>query len=284
MAKSIWAGSLALGLVNIALKAYKATDDPSSETATRQLHGACNTPVNQKRVCPTCDVEVPFDQLVKGVEIADGKFVILTDEDVKAIRAESSETIAIERTVPIGAVDSLYIDSTYYLAPDGKGAAASFVMLREALAQKGKMAIGHLAIYGREHLVGIRPIGQLLAMQMLRSHDEVRNIEEVPGLTLVPSTVDKAQVALAGQLLDMYAGDFDPTAHEDSYVVAFKALVEAKTNGTAAPAAASKPMAQVVDIMEALKASLATGKNVKAKAPKAKMAKASDKVKAKKAS
>lgn len=264
-AHAIWTGRLSVGLVTVGVKAYKSCDEPDAETSLRQLHNACSTPINQKRHCEKCNVEIPYADIVKGYENPDGSFVVLTADELKAIKAPSTDTIAVTEFVPVADIDPIYVSATYYLTPD-KGQTNGYATLAAAMTKKRVAAQGRLSIYGREHNVTVRPFGAGLVLQLMRTVTEIRDARELPN-AIAPGavTVDPAQVKLAEQLLDMYAGKFDATDYEDEYLKAFKALVDAKKQGAVpfvAPAAKVAPATP--DLMSALKASLDAASRTKA--------------------
>lgn len=262
-ARSIWSGTLSLGIVSVGVKAYKATDEPSAETSMRQLHGTCNHPINQTIHCNHCKTDIAYSDIVKGVEVAKDTFVVLSKEELDSIRPDSTETIVVESFIDVASIDPLYVASSYFLAPD-KGQAQAYVLLHAAMVQKGKAAQARFTIYGREHIATIRTMGSGLVLQLMRSKNEVRDMSVLPTFVAPGAVlVDPAQLALAGRLVDMYAGTFDVTQYEDQYVADFKALVASKVAGQPVPVKAGTVAApKTVDLMAALKASLAV------KAPK----------------
>lgn len=260
-ARSIWAGTLSIGLVNVPVKAYKATDEKEDALKMRLLHRGCSKTVNQTMHCSTCNKSVDWADIVKGVAQEDGTFVPLTKEELDTIRPEKSDAIVVERFVPKEqVVDSLWIETTYYLVPDGKAALSGFATMLAAMEKTGRAAQGMLTIYGREHVVSILPSGSILKLQLMRTKALVRDSSELPNY-VAPNAikVDATQLKLAEQLVASLADDFDPTDYEDSYVEDFEKLVAAKKAGTAAPSKAAKTApAASGDLMSALKASLDT--------------------------
>lgn len=272
-ARSIWKGALSVGLVQVGVAAYKATDDATDATRKKWLHAGCLTPIGQKKTCVTCGVaELALSDIVDGVEQADGRFVLVTKDEIAAIKAPSSDTIAVEAFVPAADIDAIYIASTYYVGPSTPTPA--FALLREAMRARGVVMTGRVSLYGREHQVALRPLGQVLAMHLLRTDEDVRATEEIPGFANLSAPVDPAQLALADQLLALYAGTFDPMAYEDQYVKAFHALVAAKAAGTPVPVVPTTAQPAPMDVMEALKRSLAAVPATVVKIPKATKAKA----------
>jgi DNA end-binding protein Ku len=269
-ARSIWKGNLSFGLVSFPVKLYKATDDANTETAMRMLHGVCNHPINEKKVCAHCATDVAYGDVVKGVEQADGTFVVLTKDELDSIKPATGESIAIEHFIDANSIDPLYVDASYFLAPD-KGAAEGFATMHLAMRDKGAAGQARFTIYGRERIVTLRPLAGGFVLQLMRSKEQVRDIAVLPTY-IAPGavTVNPDMLALAGQVIDgMRAGAPDYTDYEDSYVAEFKALVNAKATGAALPVKASAPAPKAVDLMAALKASLAKGATAPTKAVKA---------------
>lgn len=258
--RSIWTGTLSFGLVSFGVKAYKATDEPNAETSMRQLHNACAHPINQKTVCFHCDpagATVPYSDIVKGVE-QDGAFIVLSKEELDSIKPESSESIAVEAFIDAVSIDPLYVANSYFLAAE-KGQQEAFVLMQAAMVEKGKVAQARMTIYGREHIVTIRPMGSGLVLQLMRSKNEVREMDNLPTYIAPGAVAVKPEMlALANGVVDMLSTAApDYTEYEDAYVTDFKALVASKASGVALPVKVVKASAPKGDLMAALKASLA---------------------------
>lgn len=255
-----------LGLFGFPVKVYKANNDPKEGVSFRQLHGACAHPINLVKRCGTCDVDVPHNELVKGIEVEGGSFLTFTDEEIKALKPEAAGAISIDGYVPDGEIDAAYLDGTVYLlAPDrgknGKGDCASFVTWRDALA--GRWAIAKVVMYGREHVVAIRATDRLLALHFLRTHDEIRAVADVPGYGTVPESSTPEHKALMGQLIAAKRIHLDDVVLEsDAYADAVKALIASKTDGTPVPVTSETPVATGTtdSLLTMLKASLAASK------------------------
>src|SRR5262245_42571919 len=163
-ARATWKGFLKVSLVNIPIKVFPATES-SSTLSFNQLHGECQTRIQQKRWCPTCNKEVANTELVKGYEFEKGRYVVMTEEDIEKVRPTSTRVIDLVQFDDAGALDPMYVDRTYYLAPDRKTAGAAgdaFAGMREAM--QGKIGIGKVGLYGREYVVAIKPKGRGLVM------------------------------------------------------------------------------------------------------------------------
>src|ERR671939_191481 len=153
-ARATWKGFLKISLVNIPIKVFPATES-SGTISFNQLHGECQTRIQKKRWCPSCDREVPNSEIVKGYEFQKGRYVVVTEEDIAKVKVESTRVINLVEFADDTAIDPMYVDRTYYLAPDGKVAAEAFAVMREGM--RGKAGIGKVALYGREYLVAVKP-------------------------------------------------------------------------------------------------------------------------------
>jgi DNA end-binding protein Ku len=281
-ARSVWTGTLSFGLVSFGVKAYKATDEPNAETSLRQLHRSCNHPINQVTRCLHCNTDVPYSDIAKGFENPDKTFTVLSKDELDSIKPATADVIAIETFVPADSIDPLYIDASYFLAPE-KGQAEAYALIHAAMVEKGKVAQSRLTIYGREHIVILRPLGSGFVLQLMRSKNEVRDMSVLPTYVAPGAVVlNPAMLALAGQVVDTYTGTFDVTEYEDAYVKDFKSLVASKQSGTPLAPKTAAPVAPKTDLMAALKASLSANAAKSTKtpvvkatvAPKAKKAKA----------
>ena len=260
--RTIWNGSISFGLVNIPVGMALATKPAArqSDVSFRMLHRECGTPIKNKRWCPEHDREVSNDEIVKGWEVAKGQFVIVDDADLEALQtADDTRTIEITRFVSLGEVDPIYFDRTYFLAPaDAAAQRRPYVLLLEAMKETGMAAVGKFVRQGAEHFCLIRPKGDALALETLFLAEDVRSeaeIEEAVG----EIAVNDAELELARQVIGSLVGEFDPAELESEYRRDLRALLEAKLAGEeiAVPAAAEEPTAPVVDLMEALRASVA---------------------------
>lgn len=271
-ARSIWKGMLSVGLVSVPVKLYKATDDRDEETAMRQLHGTCSTPINQFMRCMTCNVDVPYADIVKGVEQAKGVFVVLSKDEIASIRAKTTDHIAVEAFVPLAQVlNPLWVETSYYLTPDGQAGRLSFVTVREAMVSQNRAMQGLLTIHGRERVVTIVPsAGGGLTLQTMRTKSLVRDKQELPNFVAEGAqSVEREHLKLAEQLVKSMTADFDPTDYEDGYAESFRTLVAAKAAGTPMVNLTPNVTVPTADLMQALRASLTatapkTQKKVKA--------------------
>ena len=179
-ARATWKGYLKISLVNIPIKVFPATES-SGSISFNQLHGECQTRIQQKKWCPHCDREVPNSEIVKGFEFEKGRYVIMSDEDLEKVRPESTRVIDLVQFPDAASLDPMYVDRTYYLAPDGRVAADAFAVMRDGM--QGKIGIGKLALYGREYLVAVRPFERGIVMHTLHHAAEMRGIDRSTNCT-----------------------------------------------------------------------------------------------------
>src|SRR5512134_299736 len=261
--RTSWNGSLSFGLVSIPVGLAPATKPAArqSDVSFRLLHRECATPIKQKRWCPTHDREVTQDEIVRGFEIAKGQFVVVEDADLEAIeRSDDSRSIEITRFVQEDVVDPVYFDRTYFLVPASASAQRRpYVLLLEAMRQTGTAAIGRFVRAGRESLCLVRAKDDALALETLFLAEDVfsqAEISEAVGET----DVKDSELELARQVIDSLAGDFEPSELASEYRRDLRAMLEAKMRGEELAVPEPVEVAPVVDLMEALKASVAAAK------------------------
>jgi DNA end-binding protein Ku len=265
-ARPTWKGYLKISLVNIPIKVFPATD-AGATLSFNQLHGECQTRIQQKRWCPQCNREVPNSEIVKGYEFEKGRYVIVSEEDFDQVRPESTRVIDLVQFADAAAIDPMYVDRTYYLAPDGSMAAEAFAVMRDGM--QGKVGVGKLALYGREYLVAVRPHGKGIVMHTLHHAAEIRSIEAVEELNAVPAKVKPEEMKLARQVISTFEQPLDLASYRDEYRDGLQKIIDAKIAGEEVVAAAAPDAPpKVVNLMEALKKSLdavSTGKKKTAK-------------------
>jgi DNA end-binding protein Ku len=253
--RTIWNGSISFGLVNIPIGLALATQ--RSDVAFRTLHRECGTPIKQKRWCPLHEREVEPDELVKGWEVAKGEFVLVEESDLESVALQRSQAIDILRFVRLQDVDPVYFDRTYYLSPASADAARRpYVLLLRAMQESGMAAVGKFVLWGKENLCLIRPQGDTLAMETLFFADDVRSKSEIEE-AVEATKVQKAELALAGQVIESLVGEWDPADFENEYRRDLKAMLDAKLAGEAIKRPEPVPETPVVDLMEALRRSVA---------------------------
>jgi DNA end-binding protein Ku len=274
--RTIWNGSISFGLVNIPVGMALATKPAArqSDVSFRMLHRECGTPIKNKRWCPQHDREVANDEIVKGWEVAKGQFVLIEDSDLEALEtADDSRTIAITRFVELDQVDPIYFDRTYFLAPaDAVAQRRPYVLLLEAMKETNTAAVGKFVRQGAEHFCLIRPKGNALALETLFLAEDVRSQAEIEE-AVEEIDVKDAELELARQVIGSLAADFDPQELVSDYRRDLKALLEAKLAGEEIKAPEPvEEKAPVIDLMEALKASVAEAQGKKPAAKKTKAA------------
>jgi len=256
-ARSVASGTISFGLVSIPVKVFPATQ-ASSAISFNMLHATDGSRLKQQYVCAKDGQVVPREETVKGYEFAKDRYVTFTAEEIKALDEIASQAIDIAEFVPAAEVDPVYFDKAYYLGPD-KGGARAYRLLAEALTRSGKAALGRYAARGKQYLVLIRTKGHRLVMQQLLYADEVRSTEEIE---LDEIELKEPEVQLALQLIEQTASTdgFHPERYQDSVKKRVEEAIERKVAGQEIHAVAPEPQAQVIDLMEALKASIGAGK------------------------
>lgn len=263
--QTMFKGAISFGLVNIPIKMFTATEE--KDVRFRSLHKKCHTPIKYKKVCPLCNEEVSPDDIVKGFEYEPGKFVIVTDEDLESAKAEvQARTIEIVDFVSLTEIDPIYYEKTYYLAPQPEvsSSAKAYSLLRDAMNESGRIAIARITIRNKQTLCALRVYSGVLALETIYYPDEIRPVAEIPAL---PGEVkaDAREMDIAKQLIDNLTAKFDASKYTDEYREALRGIIEAKIAGREVVAQPEAPESNVIDLMEALKASIE--KTQKEKAP-----------------
>jgi len=266
-ARPLWKGSLKLSLIAIPIRVFPATDS-ASDVSFRQIHQTCGNPIKLRKWCPVCEVEVGAEELAKGYEFQKGQFVLIDADDIKAVRPVTTHTIAIAQIVEGTRVDPLLIEKPYYVAPDNQAAGSAFAVIRDALGDRA--AVGKVALHGREFLVALRARESGIVMYTLRHGTEVRALSGIGELEYAQATVKKEELKLAQQILTSFESAADLSVYHDDYEDALRAMIDAKVAGHAIVAPEEPAQPKVVNLMEALRRSLAEvkagGKPAKARA------------------
>jgi DNA end-binding protein Ku len=262
-ARSIGSLTVSFGLVAIPVKLYTATQSANT-ISFNLLHKTDGSRLKQQYLCQKEGVVVERDDIVKGYEFAKDQYVRFTPEEIKALEEVGSHAVEISEFVPIESVDPVYYDKTYYLAPD-KGAAKPYALLTEALKQSGRCAVGRWATRGKGYIVILRPIGDVLAMQQLHYAADVRPASEVE---IPKPDVKPAELKLAQQLIDQQAAaGFDPTAFKDETRARIEAAIQKKVEEGTEISVTERPAegeGKVIDLMDALRASLERSESARA--------------------
>lgn len=253
-ARSIGSATISFGLVSVPVNLYSSSESAAS-VSFNMLHTTCGSRLKQQYVCSKEGTVVEKDEIGKGYEFAKGQYVLFSAEEIKALDEKATNTIDIAEFVPLAAVDRIYLEKLYYLGPD-KGGERAYRLLCEALAATGRAALGQYSARGKQYLALVRPMGDLLVMEQLHYHAEIRSAADVPR----PETAVKdAELALARQLIDQSAADeFHPENYRDTVRERVLEAIQRKVDGQEITAEATEaPQTKIIDLMDALKASLA---------------------------
>jgi len=253
-ARPIGSATISFGLVSVPVKLYSSAESAAA-VSFNMLHKACGTRLKQQYTCPKDGVIVEKDDIAKGYEFSKGQYVLFSPEELKTLEEKATNSIDIAEFVPLNEVDRIYLEKVYYLGPD-KGGDRAYRLLGEALRETGRAALGQYAARGQQHLVLVRPMDGVLVMEQLHYADELRPASEVP---LGDGEVKPTELALAKQLIEQTATDeFHPERYSDQVRTRVLAAIQQKVEGqeiTAEPA--EETGGKIIDLMEALKASLA---------------------------
>ncbi len=255
MPRAMWKGAISFGLVTIPVAVYPATEEKTLRF--NQLHDEDGGRIRYKRVCEKDGEEVTFEHIVKGYEVDKDRYVILTDEDFDQVPVTSSRAIDIVQFVDLDEIDPVLFKKSYYLVPDETGAKA-YALLREAMTQDGRVGIAKVSFRDREHLAALRFKDDAFVLETMYWPDEVREADF--GGVDVHIDVRDQELAMARQLIDSLASEWSPEGFADEYREALMRIVEAKLSGQEIEVVEAEPTAKVVDLMEALKASVAAAK------------------------
>lgn len=258
MPRSIWSGAISFGLVNVPVKMFTAVRQ--KDVHFNQMHAKDGGRIKQKRVCSIDGEEVPYEEIAKGYEIADGQYVMIDPDELDALDPVATHTIDITDFVDLEAIDPLFYDKSYYLVPDERGG-KPYRLLLEAMRDAGKVGIAKVVMRTKEYLVAVRPLDEALVITMLNYADEVVPQEELGDLPDRRTDVSDRELKMAQQLIDSLSAEWDPEQYRDNYREKVLELIEKKAEGQeiVAPPEVEKP-APVIDLMAALEASLAAAK------------------------
>jgi len=274
MPRPIWTGAISFGLVNVPVKLYTAVDRKA--VRFNQLNAKTGSRIAQKRVDSSTGEEVPYEDIVKGYEIAPDRYVVIEPSDLEAIEPKKTRMVEIEDFVDLSEIDPIYYDHPYYLVPD-KGADKAYKLLLEAMRETDKVALGKVVLRSKEYLVAVRPKGDLLALETMLFADEVVPPESLDDALPGEVEAGERELKMAKQLVESLSGPFEPEKYSDEYREAVLQLIENKAEGKAIAVQPSEEPQPVPDLMAALEASIAEAKQRKTepkkKAPKGKKAK-----------
>ncbi len=256
MPRAIWSGAISFGLVNVPVKLYSATSPKT--VRFHQLSSKTGVRIKQKRVDPSTDEEVPYEEIVKGYEVTPETYVLIEPDELEALDPKATKTIDIEEFVDLVEIDPIYYDHNYYLAPRAGGAKA-YRLLLDAMREAGKVGIGRVVLRSKQQLCALRPTGDVLTLTTMLFGDEVLSPDRLDELDAASeSEASKRELAMAQQLIDSLSAEFDPSRYHDEYRERVLELIERKAAGeeiTVQPQA--EEPAAAPDLMAALEASLA---------------------------
>ncbi len=252
-ARTIWKGAISFGLVSIPIKTYGAISE--HKTGLRLMCPRDKSPLSFKRICPKENKEIPWEEVIRGYEVQKGKYVTITQKELEALELKSGRLVEVFQFVDAENLDPIYFDSSYYLIPDEHGEKPYYLM-REALEQNNKVAVGRVVMHEKEHLVALRPYEGAILMTTLHYADEVRSTRDFPELKKPPE-VEKEELELAGQLIKIMKKPFTFKEYRDRYQESLMKLVEAKMKGKEQVVELRVPeIKPTKNLMEALRASI----------------------------
>jgi DNA end-binding protein Ku len=261
MARAIWSGSISFGMVSIPVKLYGATE--SRDIRFQLLHATCGTKLQQRRWCPTDEVEVPWNEVARGYEYSKGQYVILTDEDFEQLPLPSKHTIELSAFVEEREIDPIFYEHSYYLEP-GERAEKPYALLLRALEEKGLSAVASITIRKKEQLCVLRSHDSTILLETLFYPDEIR---QERGVDLSAVKVSERELEMAFTLIDLLKQPFDPSEYKDHYREALAQLIEAKLEGKQVVTSPPTRETKVIDLADALRRSVEAAKRGKPKPP-----------------
>lgn len=261
---TVWKGSISFGLVNIPIRMFTATEE--RDIRFRQLHKECHTPIKYTKMCPHCDREVEASDIVRGFEYEKGHFVIIDDADLEAITPDTRRAIEILDFVDLKEIDPVYFDKSYFLAPQDTGEKA-YALLRAAMEQTGKIAVAQVTMRNRQSLAVVRLYEHCIMLETIFYPDEVRSVQKVPALPEADMQLAENELKMASELISNMTTPFDPAKYTDEYRTQLQAMIEKKLEGKEIATSPAAPRANVIDLMQALKESLAATGGAEAQVP-----------------
>ncbi|WP_273850105.1 Ku protein [Guptibacillus spartinae] len=262
---TMWKGAISFGLVNIPVKLYAATED--KDIKMRYLHKECHTPIQYEKRCPTCDRPLESEDIVRGYEYEDGKFVIMEKDEIEALAHEKNKSVEIVDFVELSDIDPIYFNRSYFIGPNEQGT-KPYMLLKQAMEESGRIGLAKITIRSKEHLAAVRVYDKGLILETMYFPDEVREIGNVPDIPEELEVSDKEK-KLAKQLIEQLTTKFDPSQYKDERREAMMALIESKISGNEIKVVEEKPKKNVADLMDALQASLDTSPKAPPKKKKA---------------
>lgn len=280
MPRAIWSGAISFGLINIPVKLFTAVSPQG--VRFNQIDRRTGSRVRQRRVSEADGTEVAYADIVKGYELASGRYVVITEDELAALDPKASRTIDLIEFVDQASIDPIYYDAAYHLGPD-EATTKPYALLARAMTEAGKVGIARMVMHGKQHLCALRAIDGRLLLSTMRYADEIRSADDLPGIeALAEVEIDQRELAMAGQLIASLDTEFDAAAFHDDYRAKVLDLIERKASGEEdlVETPASRDNDKVVDLMAALEASVAEAKKARTRHPTAHPAPAASPVKA----
>jgi DNA end-binding protein Ku len=265
MPRPTWTGSISFGLVNVPVKAYTAVRD--HDVHFHQLDKKSGSRIRYKKIAEDTGKEVDKDDIVMGYKLRNGRYATFDDKEIDALRPESTKTIDVTDFVSLDEIDPIYYENTYWLAPATESADKAYQLLLKALEDEQRVGIGTVVLRDKQHLAAIRPLDKALAMSTMRFADEVLPRSEIADLPR-RTKADAKALAMAKQLIEGLAGEWDPKQYHDTYAEALRKTITRKQSGKEVVEATEEPKARVLDLMAALEASVDAAKKHRAPAPR----------------
>ena len=263
MARAMWSGAISFGLVNVPVRLHPATSH--KEVHFNMLHKKDGARIKQQRVCSQDGEEVPWDEIGKGYEISPGRYVMFDKEELAALGPKADKTIAIEDFVDQEEIDPIYFENAYYLVPD-KGAGRAYQLLLEAMRKSGKVGIARVVLRTRQYLCALRPMGKALALSTMLYPDEINDVNDLDALPGSEAKPKERELEMAQQLIESLTAKFEPDRYQDEYRAKVLDLIERKAQGEEIVAPeVEEEAAPVINLMDALQASLKAMKREGAK-------------------
>lgn len=257
--RSMWKGAISFGLVNIPVKLYTATE--KKDVKFNYLHSVCKTPVQYKKICPVCDREVPMEEIVRGYEYQKGKYVLIAEEDLENLPAATAKAVEILDFVSLAEIDPLFYDKSYYLVPN-EGGQKPYALLKKAMEDTGKIAVARVMIRTKQSLAVIRVHQEALVLETMFFPDEIRPAKYLSELEF-SADLHENELKMAVSLIENLASSFEPEKYTDQYRAALQQVIQAKIAGEEISVPARETAGKVVDLMDALRASIQLAKEEK---------------------
>ncbi|OZM57489.1 Ku protein [Lottiidibacillus patelloidae] len=249
---TMWKGSISFGLVHIPIKLFAATED--KDIKFRSLHKECKNPIKYEKVCAVCDKEINQDDIVKGYEYEPGKYVIVDPEDIKELTNTSSKRVEIIDFVSIEEIDPIFYNKSYFIGPNENGE-KPYSLLKKAIEETGKIGIAKITIRSKQQLAVVRGYKNGLLLETIHWPDEVRNIEHIPNFS-EQLEVDERELNMAKTLVEQLTTEFNPDKYTDEYRTGLMDLIESKMKNQEYSTPHQEPETNIIDLMDALQASI----------------------------